>query len=153
MHLPVFTAFEALRRSGDRFTLLLVTALSVYAVLVLTIPVSTTAQELAITRFHANGWSFPAWAMLQPTPWMYNFENRMAVEYARSDQAECRARTEFVNHQPYGKLFAPYDRHWYRQCGGARVRFSTTYRGLAVETSYVVEPMRDGKGLTVGRAR
>ena len=153
MHLPVLTAFTAWRRSGDRFTLLLVTALSLYSILILLIPVSTTAQRLAMTRFHANGWRFLPWAVMQPTPWMYNFENQMTVEYARSDQPECRARTEFVNHQPYGKLFAPYDRYLNRQCGGARVRFSTTYRGVAVETRYVVEPTRDGKGVIVGRGR
>ena len=153
MHPPVLTAFQAVRRSGDRFTVLLFAALGVYALLILMIPVSTTAQELMMRRFHANGWSFPAWAALQPTPWMYNFENQLTVEYARSNQPECRARTEFVNHQPYGKLFAPYDRYWYRQCGGARVRFLTTYRGTAVATRYVVEPTRDGKGLIVGPGR
>ena len=153
MHLPVFTAFTAWRRSGDRFTLLLFTALSLYAVLILLVSVSTSAQRLAMTRFHASGWRFLFWTVMQPTPWMYNFENRMTVEYARSDQPECGTRTEFVNHQPYGKLFDPYNRYWSRQCGGAHVSFSTTYRGATVETRYVVEPTGDGKGLIVGRGR
>ncbi len=153
MALPVVTAFRALRGSRDRSSRVLLISLSVYSALVLMLPVSSTARELAIRRFHAAGWSFPAWAMLQPLPWMYNFENRVSVTSERSDKPQCLPRLEFVNHQPYGKLFATYDRYWYRECGGARVKLSTTYRGLVIETEYQVEPTPAARGLTVRRDR
>jgi len=151
MDLPVLIAARALRHSRDGLTLALLISLGVYSVLISMLPASTKASELAIRRFHASGWAFASWAMLQPLPWMYNFENRLSVEYERNSVPACQPRSEFVNHQPYGRLFATHDRYWYRECGRARVRFSTTYRGLAIETGYLVEPRRAGTGLVVRR--
>ncbi len=149
MDLPVVTAIRALRHSRDRFAYAVLVALGVYSASVLMMPISTRARELAVRRFHASGWNFTAWAMLQPLPWMYNFENRLSVTYARGEQRQCQPLAEFVNHQPYGRLFTPHDRYWYRECGGARVRLSSTYRGLSIETIYVVEPAASARGLVV----
>jgi hypothetical protein len=149
MDLPVLTAIRALRHTRDRLTLAALIALSVYSAIVVMMPVSARARELAMRRFHAAGWSFAGWAMLQPLPWMYNFENRLTVTPERSDQPQCRARSEFVNHQPYGRFFTPHDRYWYRECGPARVRFSSTYRGLTIETGYSIAPAPSARGLIV----
>ncbi len=64
------------RRTGDWFGLGLAALVAVIAAWLAALPFSPAVQRATIDRFHLVTPSFAAWALQQPSPPMYNLENR-----------------------------------------------------------------------------
>jgi hypothetical protein len=140
-------------RERDWLALSIVAPILLYAAAILLLPMSAPVREAAARRFHLAGWPFAAWALFQPLPSMYNFENRWDVTFttsARTAPAEDCAKTfhSFVNHHVFNRVLlyrAPLER-----CGlPATVRFQSTYRGTTVETRYRLTRGPDAHGFIV----
>ena len=131
---------RTLRRQPDPITICLFGAVLFFSLFIMLLPVSRTVQVAALRRFQLTGWSFAAWAVFQPLPSMYNFENRWDVTFApdrrvATDEACGQAFHEFINHHIFNRILlmrAPIER-----CGlPAQIRFRATYRGTTVESGY-----------------
>lgn len=93
-----------LRSSRDRLGAALTGLLVAYMLVPLALGLVPAAAPTLIARFHLRSPDFATWAVLQPSPWMYNFENRYrisdkplsATELARGPQGEL---WPFINHQ------------------------------------------------------
>jgi hypothetical protein len=120
---------------------------------ILLLPLSGTVTDAAARRFHLAGWPFAAWALFQPLPSMYNFENRWDVTFttsARTVPAEdCEtAFHAFINHHVFNRVLLY--RAALERCGlPATVRFQTRYRGTTVETRYRLTRGPDAHGFIV----
>jgi hypothetical protein len=68
----------------------LLTVIAASSCWVLCLPLSSTVQKCYLNRFHLSSASFPAWAMQQPVPAMYNLENRFWVSPSTLSKTELR---------------------------------------------------------------
>ncbi len=140
--LPIVLFVRAMLCKPDAVALCLVVPILIFLILIAFLAASRTVQEVAIRRFHLNGVAFGAWALLQPVPSMYNFENYWDVTFtgspAQETSEECaRAFQGFINHHVFNRVLL--QRVSLEQCGlPAHVRFTTTYRGTKVATSYLL---------------
>ena len=159
MNLPFTSFLRSLRRERDLPALAIVLVLLAYAGSVLLLPFSPSVRRAAQARFHLADWPLAAWAAFQPVPSMYNFENRWEVVFEGSTADSVTdvcpgSMTGFINHHVYHRLLAPVFRVRFERCGlPAVVRFSSTYRGTSVETTYRVGRGPGEHGLTVSRIR
>lgn len=76
--------------SRDFASAALLTVIVASACWVTCLPLSTTVQKCYLNRFHLSTSSFPAWAIQQPVPAMYNLENRFWVSPSTLSEAELR---------------------------------------------------------------
>jgi len=140
-------------RDRDWLAVCIVAPIVVYSYAILLLPLSGSVRDAAARRFHLAGWPFGVWALVQPLPSMYNFENRWDVTFttrARTASADdCgRAFHAFINHHVFNRVLL--HRALLERCGlPAVVRFQTTYRGTTVETRYRLMPRPDAHGFTV----
>jgi hypothetical protein len=110
-------------------------------------------QAAAARRFQLAGWPFLAWAVFQPLPSMYNFENRWDVTFTppvvAKAEDDCRlAFHGFINHHVFNRVLL--QRVALERCGlPAHVRFRTKYRGTIVESRYVLTSRPGMHGLVV----
>ncbi len=132
--------YRALLRKSDPLAIAIAGAILLFSVCILVLPLSRTVQIAASRRFQLAGWSFTDWAVFQPLPSMYNFENRWDVTFMPSalpaaDPACGQAFHGFINHHVFNRILL--QRVAIERCGlPAEVRFSTTYRGTTVENRY-----------------
>jgi hypothetical protein len=101
---PLGSFARSLRANSDGFGAAIACAIALYVALTLALAVSPTTQQWLMRRFHLGSASFALWAAAQPSPWMYNFENRVLVAPRPLSRAELEAppdglRWEQVNHQ------------------------------------------------------
>ena len=140
-------------RDRDWLAVCIVAPILLYSAAILLLPLSATVRQAAARRFHLAGWPFGAWALFQPLPSMYNFENRWDVTFtrsARTEPAEDCGKTfhAFVNHHVFNRVLLY--RAALERCGlPATVRFHTTYRGTTVETRYRLLRGPDAHGFIV----
>jgi hypothetical protein len=134
----------------------LVAALVVLSVAILSVAVSPSAQIAAAQRFHLTRWPFYLWALFQPVPSMYNFENRWDVAFARpegssADDELCRELFHgHINHHIFNRVLLR--RAELERCGlPAQVHFRTDYRGTRIETVYLLTG-QPGHGFSVAPA-
>jgi hypothetical protein len=146
---------RATARERDVPALLITAAIVMYSAFIVLLPVSDTVRRLAEMRFHLSGWPLGAWVMFQPLPSMYNFENQWTVTFSRSSpvvstDACPETITGYINHHVYNRLLLPGSRLRLERCGlPALVRFTSTYRGTTINTTYVVRHGPGEHGLTV----
>jgi len=145
---------RAVIRDRDVPALAITLAVLLYSVCILLLPVSDGARRAAERRFQLSGWTFGAWALFQPVPSMYNFENRWEVAAAPSSDRRAEDCTEavsgYINHHIYNRILLPASRARLDRCAPARVTFTSTYRGTSVETTYLVRhDAAGGRGLRV----
>ncbi len=140
--LPVVAFLHAVSRKRDAVAVCLVGAILVFSSFILLLPVSRTVQAAAARRFQLVGWPFAVWAVFQPLPSMYNFENRWQVTFtphegAVADEACQREFRGFINHHIFNRVLL--QRVALERCGlPAHVRFQTVYRGLTITNEYLL---------------
>ena len=151
--LPVLAFIREISRKRDPVALVITSAVLLFALAALSLPVSRTAQVLAAQRFHLARWGFAAWAAFQPLPSMYNLENSWGVTFtpqaASADAQACGAPFHgFINHHVFNRILL--QRVGLELCGlPARVRFETTYRTATVETDYLLTANPGSHGFSV----
>jgi len=139
---PIVAFVRGLRRTHDTLAAWLAASILLFSICILLLPVSRTAQVAAARRFQLAGWPFLAWAVFQPLPSMYNFENRWDVTFtphgAPEPDEDCRLQFHgLINHHIFNRVLL--QRVALERCGlPALVRFQTTYRGLTVVNRYVL---------------
>lgn len=149
---PIVAFVRHLRRDRDPVALGIVGAIALFSLCILSLPFSSSARVAAMQRFHLAGWNYAAWALFQPVPSMYNFENRWDVEFTRPPgsgappNGDCeRPFHARVNHhifQPVLLLRAQIER-----CGlPAEVLLRSSYRGTQVHTRYLLGARVRGHG-------
>ena len=145
--LPIRDFLGAIRTRRDVPALCIVGAVCVCAVLILTIPFSDGARRTAERRFHQAGLSFPTWALLQPVPAMYSFDNRWsATGIPAAGAGEYCSSNGRLPHHVAGIIVLARVRFF--RCGvPIELRLRSTYRGTTVETVYRVEPAPTGRAL------
>ena len=132
--------------------LCIVAPIVLYSAAILLLPLSGNVRDAAARRFHLAGWRFGAWALFQPLPSMYNFENRWDVTFIQpADQTDESCDVPFhgfINHHIFNRILL--QRGALERCGLlAQVRFQTTYRGTTVEARYVLTADPPSHGFTV----
>lgn len=143
-----------LRNDRDRLALGIAGAIALFSICILSLPFSVSARVAAMQRFHLAGWSYVAWALFQPVPSMYNFDNRWDVTFTPptrsiADETVCQVLFHgYINHHIFNRVLLR--RAEMEHCGfPARVRFRSDYRGTQVETGYSLEARPGGHGFSV----
>ncbi|MEP7306003.1 MAG: hypothetical protein ABJA98_10845 [Acidobacteriota bacterium] len=140
--LPVVAFIREVLRQRDTLGICIATAVLLFSIFPLVLPISPGVRVAAARRFQLAGWPFPLWALFQPLPSMYNFENHWEVAFTSiagttADETCRREFGGFVNHHVLDAVFL--GRVALERCGfPAHVRFRTTYRGTTVESGYVL---------------
>ncbi len=124
-------------------------------------PLSQTVREVSLQRFHLANRGFAQWAILQPVPTMYNFENRYWVSERPLSEIELARpienvinqdfRTRQANHFP-ARLFTFGDsRKFYLENRGRHFLYlSSRYRGNELKTVFEAVPTERGYQLHRG---
>ena len=137
----------------DWLAVCIVAPIVLYSAAILLLPLGGSVRDAAARRFHLSGWPFAAWALFQPLPSMYNFENRWDVTFttrARTAPADDCGKVfhAFINHHVFNRVLL--HRALLERCGlPAIVRFQTRYRGTTVETHYRLIPGPNTHGFIV----
>jgi len=155
MGLPIRDFVAAQSKKPDGLALAIVFAVLFYSACILLLPLSETARRAGMERFQLTGWPLAVWALFQPTPSMYNFENEWDVtplppgEWRQSDG--CPERVEsYVNHHVYNRIVLPNLRLLFHHCPlPVLVHFRSTYMGTRVETTYRLEGLPGDGGIAV----
>ena len=136
-------------RRPDALSLVIVSAVSFFTIAILSLPVSSVARDAALRRFHLTGWPIAVWAIFQPVPSMYNFENEWEVTFPEVVPAECRTILRgAINHHVFNTILLR--RGTLERCGlPAEIRYRSVYEGTAIETRYRVTPGPDVHGFIV----
>lgn len=130
---------RSVRRSRDRGAAILGIALASYALFPIALLISDDAAHASMARFHLRPQSFLGWLVAQPSPWMYNFENRFLVSERPLSASELESSPwQAANHQPAraftfadGRarfLEAPGDRYFYLESRYRDQRLRSAYR-------------------------
>lgn len=115
------------------FSILIIVA----AIWMALVPFNAMVRETHMRRFHASTGSFPAWAVLQAVPSMYNFYNERWPVYGDASLDEFLAQSGpglAVNHYPLSGLtypFAPGE-----STGPQGMVLRSRYRGATLATRY-----------------
>ena len=67
---------------------ILLTVIVGVSIWIAALPLSSTVQETYLRRFHLSSPNFAVWAIQQPVPAMYNFENRVWASQMPADFVE-----------------------------------------------------------------
>ena len=82
------TLIKSIWFSRDLASATLLTLIILAAFWIFLLPLNQTVQKTFLARFHLASSSFPIWAMQQPIPSMYNFENRVWISPVPITQSE-----------------------------------------------------------------
>lgn len=150
--LPIRAFVRARSDDRDPLAFCLVGAVVCFSAVLLALPFSATLRSAAARRFHLAEWPLSAWALVQPLPSMYNFENAWEVTFTprgTAPQDLCRDMFHgFINHHIFNRVLL--QRAALEQCGlPARVRFRTTFRSTTVESRYLLTPTPNRHGFSV----
>jgi hypothetical protein len=151
--IPIVAFTRAMRRRPDPLALAIVTVVALFAAAILGMPASVAVRTAAMGRFHLSGWPIAAWAIAQPLPSMYNFENHWEVSFSGATSDDCRSRFRgFLNHHVFSGVVGR--RAVLERCGlPADVVYRSTYRGTTVETRYRITHGPGTHGLVVTPVR
>ena len=132
------------RRAHDRASVVLAAVMVLYALVPLSLLAAPQLALPLMARFHLRTESFAAWALLQPSPWMYNFENYYLVsdEPLTRDELEAPStglRWQAINHQNARVITFADMRAKLLQSSGKRYYYlSSRYREYHLLTAYRV---------------
>ncbi len=154
-------------KTRDVSSLLLLVAILAAAAWNMALPVSEFVQESTLKRFHLATTSFSGWAIQQPIPSMYNFENR----YWSSDQTlnvgELRAielstrpgkqesepqkenwvgvETHAINHFPARTFTFAFSRNNLSNNPHRYIYLRSRYRGKELSSSFRTRPISENE--------
>jgi hypothetical protein len=100
---------RAVYRTRDILAAGLVVLMALVAAWLLALPLSPLIQSASLERFHLRSSRFLWWAVQQPIPAMYNFENRywasrFPLERGQLDETPAHIETSMINHFP-GRVY------------------------------------------------
>lgn len=138
---PLLKFVRSVRRERDVGAALLAGAMVLYAAFALAVATVPSASGFMMERFHLRT-SFAAWALLQPYPWMYNFDNAFLIREHPLSAQELRQRKlgrgwRAVNHQ--SARVVTFVDHRIKLLGARGTRYvylASRYRGSEVVTAY-----------------
>jgi len=125
-----------LRATSDHGAAALGALLVLAALFSLSLPISEHAARVGLERFHMR-LSYPAWALLQLTPAMYNFENQWAVYEAGDVDPTDPLTVRWMNHH-VTRVVYEVGRRWplNNHPGCFRYVFRSAYQGQQLTTHY-----------------
>lgn len=138
--IPLVRALLALRRRRSMGAVALYAATSFVSVVLLLLAILPPVQRSFMRRFHLVTLSYGVWALHQPVPSMYNFDNRMVLLEAPVRPEDQSRR---VNHFPPQLVTNPWNRDIYYwtglvgwPAGHTLLEVRSVYRGLELVTRY-----------------
>ena len=141
---PALVFVRSLRQSRDRFAATIALLMCGYGLLMLSIAVLPGTSAWWMRRFHLRSDSFVLWAITQPAPWMYNFENHVLVSERPLSAPELdRPPTPLawvaVNHQSAHEItFTTRRAKHLRDPGDKYFYLKSRYRDVRVRSAYRV---------------
>ncbi|MFK7767358.1 MAG: hypothetical protein AB8B55_09065 [Mariniblastus sp.] len=79
------------------------------ALWIVALPFSTTVQDTYLKRFHLDSKNFVAWAVQQPVPAMYNFENRVCFSDREISETEFAQALVRAPDEKLARVIGPVD--------------------------------------------
>ena len=163
------TLIKSIWLSRDLASATLLALITLAAFWILLLPLNQTVQKTFLARFHLDSSSFSIWAVQQPIPSMYNFENRVWISavpitqsdlnQASSDQKNAPPRvstpatlvldlenieTEQINHFPTRAFTFGKTRWILKQQSETRYYYlSSRYRDVEHNSAYRLSPISD----------
>lgn len=140
----MLTFLRDARRARDHAGVVLAALMALYCLVPLSLLAAPQLALPLMARFHLRSESFATWALLQPSPWMYNFENYyLASEHSLTrnelENPPAGLRWQAINHQNARVITFADMRARLTQSSGQRYYYlSSRYRGYHVLTAYRV---------------
>lgn len=140
---PWMRFFSTLRSDRDYFAASIMAIIAIYFLIATLILLFPFASEISIKRFH--GWlPFYQWALLQPLPSMYNFENKVTMRAEASTESEgVKPVIVWINHHPR-RVTGDGAKWWVGRFRRGTIVYESTYRNVFVRTVYAVSTDDDG---------
>ncbi len=161
------TLVKSIWLSRDLSSATFLALITLAALWIILLPLNQTVQKTFLARFHLSSSSFSIWAVQQPIPSMYNFENRVWIsavpitrselDRASSDQKNAPPRvsipatlvmdlenieTEQVNHFPTRAFTFGKTRWILKQQAETRYYYlSSRYRDVEHNSAYRLSPI------------
>jgi hypothetical protein len=148
--MPLLKFLRAIRQTRDGLAAGLTLLVTLVSVWLLALPISPMVQSASLERFHLQTPSFSQWAVQQPIPSMYNFENRYWTYHQPLDRQQLedtppRIETSMINHFP-GRVYTFANNRYRllhaRQPGYLYMR--SRYRGRDIWTAWLAVPSPRG---------
>jgi hypothetical protein len=154
-------------KSKDLATLALLLAILLTAGWTLSLPFSETVQESTLKRFHLASPNFATWAIQQPVPSMYNFDNRYwsspqylnendlqaaelgsgPIELVSQDDSKplIGVETDAINHFPARTITFAFSRINLSNHPHRHIYLRSRYRGKEIKSSFRTTPVTDSE--------
>ncbi len=136
--------FARIRLGRDYFACSIHSTMGVYSLVAILILLFPFASEIGIERFHGR-LPFHQWAVLQPLPAMYNFENKVTIRGEATGKAQENAGplVFWINHHVH-RVTGDGAKRWVGRFRRGSIIYESTYRGVFVRTVYDVSTDQDG---------
>lgn len=141
---PWVRFFRTARSDHDYFACSILAAISAYSIVAALILLVPFASEIGIKRFHGR-LPFHQWALMQPLPAMYNFENKVTIRAEASSEGQDTAEplVVWINHHVH-RLTGDGAHRWVGRFRHGSIVYESTYRDVFVRTVYEVTTDQDG---------
>lgn len=157
---------KTIRNSNDMASMVLLTGIVVVASWIIALPFNRSVQETYLRRFHLASPNFAVWAIQQPVPSMYNFENRVWAsqnpvtteelnasmiqnqtdrQSTESAKRVNRIKTDPVNHFPTRYFTFGETRSFLKQNPSRYYYLRTRYRDLEIRSAFEISPVSDSE--------
>jgi hypothetical protein len=145
---------------ASKILLIVIVAVAIW---IAALPLSSTVQESYLRRFHLASPNFAVWAIQQPVPAMYNFENRVwaspmpatfdelyAMQPDPTDSQSTNAveqvekiETDSVNHFPTRAFTFGDSRSFLKQNPSWYFYLRSRYRDLEIRSGFQISPVSE----------
>lgn len=140
---PWLQFFSTIRSERDYFAGSILALIAVYSLIAALILLFPFASEIGIQRFHGR-LPFHQWALLQPLPSMYNFENKVTMRAQASNEGRgAEPVVVWINHHPH-RVTGDGAKRWVGHFRRGTIVYESTYRNVFVRTVYEVSTDEDG---------
>lgn len=152
---------KQIRNSKDIPSTLLLAAIVGIALWIVALPMSATVQEAYLRRFHLASPSFLSWAIQQPVPAMYNFENQVTISAAKLEELEVKPPEStsdvptpnptdentiadfMINHFPTRSFTFGHTRSHLKENPAGNYHLTTRYRGREIRSLFELTPVTE----------
>jgi len=160
---------KQIRNSKDIPSTLLLVAIVGIALWIVALPMSATVQEAYLKRFHLASPSFLSWAIQQPVPAMYNFENQVTISTGnleepaenpstRSAESASQSTSDLstsgpadenmiadfmINHFPTRSFTFGHTRSHLKENPAGNYHLTTRYRGREIRSLFQLTPVTE----------
>ncbi len=164
----MFILLNQIWKTKDIASAMLLLFVGCVALWIMALPLNRTVQESYLRRFHLASANFAVWAIQQPVPAMYNFENRIwasrtAATAEELDHALCaipntrpsvasndlatNVETDPVNHFPTRAFTFGRTRSFLKQNPSWYYYLRSRYRDLEIRSAFKISPVSESEVL------